>query len=138
MIVGSGELLEELKKFVYKEKISNYVIFTGAQNNIENYYSAVDCFVLNSSWEGFGIALVEAMSVGLPVITTEAGGACKEILQNNDFIIPIKNSEILFSKMKYMLEHNDQRLKSGVENKEKSKRFDVELISNQWFDIYKM
>jgi hypothetical protein len=40
--------------------------------------------------------------------------------------------------MKYMLEDYDQRLKIRIENKEKSKRFDVELISNHWFDIYKM
>ena len=138
MIVGSGELLEELKRLVYKEKISDYVIFTGSKNNIEDYYSAADCFVLSSSWEGFGIVLVEAMSVGVPVITTEAGGACKEILQNDDFIVPVKNSETLYSKMKYISEHQEQRSKLGIKNKEKSKRFDINIISDQWVKIYTM
>jgi glycosyltransferase involved in cell wall biosynthesis len=139
MIVGSGELLEELKSFVYKEKISDYVIFTGSKNNTEEYYSAADCFVLSSSLEGFGIVLVEAMSVGLPTITTEASGACKEILQNNDFIdfiVAVKNSEALSLKMKYMFEHQEQILKIGIENKEKSKRFDINIISDQWVKIY--
>jgi glycosyltransferase involved in cell wall biosynthesis len=137
MIVGSGELLEELKKLAYREKILDYVIFTGAQNNIEYYYSAADCFVLSSSWEGFGIVLVEAMSVGLPVITTESGGACGEISQNREFIVPIKNSEALSAKMKYILQDPQQRFKVGNENKEKSKKFDINIVSNQWLDIYK-
>jgi glycosyltransferase involved in cell wall biosynthesis len=98
IIVGSGELLNELKEFACEEKISEYVIFTAAQNNIEDYYSAADCFVLSSSWEGFGIVLVEAMSVGLPVITTEAGGACREILQNDSFIVPVKTAKYCFQK----------------------------------------
>jgi glycosyltransferase involved in cell wall biosynthesis len=128
--------LNELKEFACKEKISEYVIFTGSKNNTEDYYSVADCFVLSSSWEGFGIVLVEAMSVGLPVITTEAGGACKEILQSNYFIVPIKNSEALFAKMKYMLEYPDQRFKIGAENKEESKKFDINLISDLWIGIY--
>jgi len=90
--------LRELKEFACKEKISDYVIFGGSQNNIEDYYSAADCFVLSSSWEWFGIVLVEAMSVALPCITTEAGGACREILQNDDFIVPVKTAKHCFQK----------------------------------------
>jgi glycosyltransferase involved in cell wall biosynthesis len=137
MIVGAGELVNELKEYVCEEKIEAHVIFTGVRDNVEDYYSVADCFVLSSSWEGFGIVLVEAMSVGLPVITTEVSGACKEILQNNDFIVPIKNSGILFSKMKYMFEHQEQSIKTGVENIEKSKRFDINIISDQWIKIYR-
>jgi glycosyltransferase involved in cell wall biosynthesis len=137
LIVGSGELSSELKEFAYKEKIEDYVIFTGSKYNTQDYYCAADCFVLSSSWEGFGIVLVEAMSVGLPVITTEAGGCCREILQNDDFIVTVKNSEPLFSKMKYIFEHQEQKLKIGIENKEKSKRFDINIISNLWLGIYK-
>ncbi|MDR2399094.1 MAG: glycosyltransferase [Endomicrobium sp.] len=138
IIVGLGELVNELKEYACEKKIEDYVIFTGIRNNVEDYYSVADCFVLSSSFEGFGIVIVEAMAVGLPVITTEAGGACGEILQNKEFVVPIKNSEALFAKMKYILKNPQQKFKVGNENKEKSKRFDVELISNQWFDIYKM
>ncbi|MDR3195950.1 MAG: glycosyltransferase [Endomicrobium sp.] len=53
MIVGSGELLQELKEFACKEKIEDYVIFAGSQNNIKDYYSAADCFVLSSSLKTF-------------------------------------------------------------------------------------
>lgn len=68
-------------------KLINNVIFAGAHIHIEDYYSAADCFVLSSAWEGFGLVLAEAMAANLPVLTTDAGG-CAEVVDDYEYVVP--------------------------------------------------
>lgn len=100
-------------------------------------YNAADCFVLSSAWEGFGIVLAEAMACGLPVITTDAGG-CAEVVQNDFFVVPIRNSDLLTSKMSYICNlPKPERQRISDKNRILAHKFDLERIWNQWEQIYR-
>ena len=71
LVIGDGELLEVMKSRVIKEKIEEKVIFAGATDNVQDYYQMMDCFVLPSRFEGFGIVLLEAQAAGLRCYTTD-------------------------------------------------------------------
>lgn len=136
LIVGEGELYGELKDYINWKKLADNIILAGRHTNIEDFYNASDCFVLSSAWEGFGIVLAEAMACNLPVITTDAGG-CDEVVNNKDFVVPIRNSIALANKMEEIyLMTPEQRKQLGKLNREKSKRFDLQTICNQWETIY--
>ena len=70
-----------LKKIQFDLKIENSVKFIGYQENIDNFLSIIDIFILPSTSEGFSLSTVEAMSVGIPVIVTKSGGP-QEIVKN--------------------------------------------------------
>jgi len=136
MIVGEGELLADLKRFVINKNIENKVIFAGAHLNIEDYYCAADCFVLSSAWEGFSVALIEAMACSLPVIATDVGG-CKEAVDNDEYIVPADNSIQLAAKMRQIQAMQlTERQALGAENQKKAKRFDITGIVAEWINIY--
>ncbi|MDR1244888.1 MAG: glycosyltransferase [Endomicrobium sp.] len=136
MIVGDGELRSDLEDLIKAKNISDKVIFAGKQDNTEKYYSAADCFVLSSAWEGFGIVVVEAMACKLPVVATDAGGV-REVLDDDSFIIPIKYSQRLKNKMLYVMELNKkQRAQLGKKNIKTVQRYDINIISNNWLKIY--
>lgn len=99
LIVGDGELKKELEEKVKELKLINNVIFAGAHIHIEDYYSAADCFVLSSAWEGFGLVLAEAMAANLPVLTTDAGG-CAEVVDDYEYVVPTHDPFLLADKMK--------------------------------------
>ena len=65
LIAGDGELLQSLKAYCSLLNIHTNVIFLGKVNNVSDIYSASDIFVFPSLSEGYGIALVEALSSGL-------------------------------------------------------------------------
>lgn len=71
LIVGDGNLTEVLQKRAAECGVSDKVIFVGAADNVSDYYQMMDCFVLPSRYEGFGIVLLEAQAAGLRCYTTD-------------------------------------------------------------------
>lgn len=81
-IVGNGEFLEE-KKLVKDLGLAERVYFTGGKTNPFPYLKYVDVYVMSSIHEGFPNALVEAMALGLPVISTNCETGPSEILADD-------------------------------------------------------
>lgn len=136
IIVGDGPLASELHSIIDKLCIRDQIFFVGFQSNVYDYYSAADCFVLSSAWEGFGIVLAEAMGSGLPVVTTDAGG-CAEVIDEPYFTISLNDSFAMSRKMKEIYDMSlIQRVELGKRNMEKAKRFDINIICNKWLEIY--
>lgn len=71
MIVGGGELENELKKYATDLGIIKHVIFTGMVNNVNEYYSAMDVFVMSSLFEGLPFTAVEAQVNGLKCVMSD-------------------------------------------------------------------
>ena len=82
--------LELFKKRVRKYRLEDTILFLGYKDDIRKYYETADAFVLPSYFEGWSIAVLEALSFGLPLILTDSGGA-REVIQNQDVGIMIPN-----------------------------------------------
>jgi glycosyltransferase involved in cell wall biosynthesis len=73
-IAGEGELEKELKNLANRLKISEQVTFLGQVRDMPCFLNALDGFVFPSINEGLGLALIEAMSAGIPVVASDTGG----------------------------------------------------------------
>lgn len=83
-IYGVGSLEVELKKYVEKLGLNNIVSFEGFHDDVCKRYSQYDAFILTSLWEGFGNVYVEALSGGIPIITTDSKGGARYIINDSD------------------------------------------------------
>ena len=81
-IAGDGAMREELAKLARKFEIANDTLFLGMIGDSRRLLDALDVFVFPSLKEGLGVALLEAMACGLPVIATRAGGVV-DIVEDN-------------------------------------------------------
>ena len=81
-IFGVGELKEELLAFAIKNYIDSKVHFCGLTDNIQKEMIDASIFLLSSKYEGQSNALMEAMSLGLPCISTPVAGS-NELIKNN-------------------------------------------------------
>jgi len=79
LIVGDGPLRNELEARVTRDDLKGSVHFTGYEKNVLTAMAAMDLFLLTSHSEGLPNVLVEAQALGVPVVTTDVGGA-KETL----------------------------------------------------------
>ena len=71
LIGGDGGMLDVSKKLVKDLTLEDKVIFTGIQDNVDEYMQGMDIFVFPSRWEGLGIVLIEAQAAGLPCFTSD-------------------------------------------------------------------
>jgi len=85
MLLGQGELEQELRRLAEQLGISRRVIFAGFQSDPTAYYRSADVFVLSSDYEGFGNVIVEALANGLPVVSTDCPSGPSEILDGGTF-----------------------------------------------------
>lgn len=101
-IVGDGPLRTKLEEQAKALGIAADVSFFGWQNqeNLRNFYSSADIFVLSSAYEGMPLVLLEAMAAGLPVVASKVSGT-EEVIRHgeNGFLVPTCNSRILSEKI---------------------------------------
>ena len=90
--IGAGDMEEELKKQVKEYQLEDYVHFLGYQKNSYQYLSKMQVLLSMSKQEGFPGVYVEALSLGVPLVSTEVGGA-EELSQEERFGKIIKSNQ---------------------------------------------
>lgn len=128
-IVGEGVEEKLYQSLIEKYYLKERVIIHPFTNQIQDYYSNAQVYVLSSRWEGFGLVLVEAMAHGLPVVSSDLPTS-KEIM--GDFALYFKNGDI--KELAQRLE-DATRLDWQTKSKEAleiAKRFDIHKIIGQW------
>lgn len=119
VIAGDGSEAVYLKKKVREMHLEDKVDFVGWVDDIFYYYNLADAYLLSSNHEGWGMVMIEAMSVGLPVVTTDVGCA-GEVIKNNEngIVVPVMNKDALVSAMTKISAEPDlrEKLSKGATN----------------------
>lgn len=120
MIVGDGPEKERLKRTAEKLSIKNKVIFTGHVEDTAPYYQTMDVFALSSVTEQMPLTLLEAMSSGLPVISTDVGDIKQMVCdENKSFIFSISDEQKYERGLVNLFEKESLRRILGKQNREK-------------------
>lgn len=106
------------------------VQYVGPSKNVLQYLRQSDVFVLPSYREGTPKSALEAMAVGLPIITTDVPG-CRETVVNggNGFLVPARDVEGLYAAMMMLIESPDLRTRMGLESRR---------MAHEYFDVNKV
>lgn len=113
--------------------------FMGRHDDVRPFYQQADCLVFPSYREGFPNVVLEAGAMGLPAIVTDINGS-REIIRHgkNGLIVPPRDREQLFSAMRFMLEHTDERMHMARAARELvASRFDQRFVRKCQIDYYK-
>lgn len=138
LMVGDGPEREPAEKLAEELGISNKVVFFGNSNEINEILCLTDLFLLPSQTESFGLAALEAMAAGVPVISSNAGGL-PEVNRDgiSGFLGNVGDVNYMAEKAIYILE-DEQRLetfkRSALEN---AREFDIQKIMPMYENIYR-
>ena len=84
-LIGKGTEYQNLQNFVNQNKLNNQIKILNFRSNIYPYYKRADVFILSSLYEGLPNTLIEALTFGLPIISTNCKTGPKEILNDEKY-----------------------------------------------------
>lgn len=138
IIVGDGEMREEIESLVDKLGLRDHVTITGYLKDPTEYLNSFDLYLLTSFSEGTSMTLLEAMSIGLACIVTDVGGN-PEIIKHgeNGLVIPNDNAADLANAISRLYEDdkylNELASKSRVRFNE---LFSQEIMAQNYATLY--
>nr|WP_298659070.1 glycosyltransferase [uncultured Flavobacterium sp.] len=133
-IVGDGKLRLEYEEYVKKINLLDNIIFTGMVNDISYYYDRAKIFVLTSNSEGFPNVLLEAMSKGIPCISTNCNYGPSELIidSENGYLVEIDNINQLKEKLNKLMYNTILQQQFSQKGINTSKHYSIEFIVSKW------
>lgn len=138
VLLGDGELMDEIRKKVNDKKLDDRVVFVGNVANANEWYNAFDVFVLPSIWEGLPVVGVEAQANDLPCIFSDCITREIELLEKTKFIsldtdVTVWADEII-DKFKYTNRKNNMSL---ITDKNYNIEIESKKLQERYLQLYK-
>jgi glycosyltransferase involved in cell wall biosynthesis len=137
-IYGDGVRRWRLKRRIIRQGVYNNVFLMGATQRLGEMMSRASVFALSSRYEGFGMVIVEAMSKGLPVVSTDCPRGPAEIIDAGEDGILVPNEDVdgLTRALLELIEDEAKRTRYGAAASEKAHMFDISVIGAQWESLF--
>jgi len=135
-IVGTGPLEGRLRQLADTLGIAARVQFLGRRLDVSRLLKTADIYVQPSRWEGFGIAALEAMASGLPVVVSNVPGLA-EVVADAGLRFPPGDHEQLVTCLKMLLENVELRQRLSRAARERAKQFSVAKTRDCYEGLYR-
>lgn len=120
--------------------VSDRIIFTGKQADVERYYQTSKIFAFTSVSEGFPNVIGEAMSAGLPIVAFDCIAGPSDLITDgeNGFLIPMNHQELFAQKLQFLIDNPEQMVNFGNNSKRNIIPFELNYICAQFenFIVY--
>ncbi len=139
IITGDGSAKKHLQRLSKKLGLEDNIMFIGyldREKELSDCYCGSDIFIFSSRTETQGLVLLEAMALGVPVISTAIMGT-RDILQDNPGAIIADEDEVKFAcKVKRLLSNDMQRKELGQQARLAAQQWSAEIMSGRMWQLY--
>lgn len=137
-IIGDGNLRAKLIRLASECGVEESVQLPGKSYDVASEMAKASIYAMTSKYEGFPLVLLEAQSMGLPIISFDTPYGPSEIVRHNvdGFIIDYNNHQQYQEKLLSLISDHDLRLKMSQKAVMHSKDFNIKKIVSQWMANY--
>lgn len=137
-IFGQGPDKVSLLKQIAESELGDSVSIKEPTRDIIKEYSTSSILAMTSTYEGWGLVLTEAMSVGVPCVAYACKCGPRDIIENgkNGYIIEEGDKEKFAQRLVELMKNVELRQKLGRNAKESSKKYNVDNIMEQWLALF--
>ena len=137
IIYGEGELRSDLENLVSKLHMENRIFLPGSIKNVADTIKSARLFVLSSDYEGMPNALMEALVLGIPCISTDCPcGGSRTLISDgvNGFLVPIGDKEVLAEKMMQIANNDTIAQQFATKSISIRNKLNSDHIFNEWLN----
>ena len=136
-LIGDGEAMGSVQNLTRSLGIQDKVEFLGQQESVACILPRTDLFLLNSTHESFGLAVLEAMACGVPAVTTRVGGLPEVVEEGvTGHLCEPGEVDCMAERSLHILKEENHSRYSLASMERSKKLFNVDLIANQYLDLY--
>lgn len=136
--VGDGKLRAELDLLLQEKQLTKSFLLLGYKPNVYDYLKRFNIFVLASKLEGLGTSVLDALSCGKAIVTTDAGGIPEMIKDRlNGLLVAKQNPQQLAQALMNLIEDGELRKRLAKNAQESAQRFDIKHLIDQHIKLYK-
>ena len=137
-IFGQGPDRDRLLKLIAEKGLGDSVSIQEPTRDIIKEYAASSILAMTSTYEGWGLVLTEAMSVGVPCVAYACKCGPRDIIENdkNGYVIEEGDKETFAKRLVELMENGELRQELGRNAKESSKKYNVDNIMGQWLALF--
>jgi N-acetyl-alpha-D-glucosaminyl L-malate synthase BshA len=138
LMVGDGPDKVRAMRYCRAHEMEDSVLFLGKSNEIDEILCFSDLFLLPSEQESFGLAALEAMAHGVPVVCTQVGGL-PEVVENgvSGYLSPVGDISGMAQHVIHILEDKDRHRRFKHQALKTSKKFEIDKVIGQYESLYK-
>jgi glycosyltransferase involved in cell wall biosynthesis len=131
MILGEGPDRSRIESAVVEQRLTADVALPGFEHNPYRFMNRSAVFALSSAWEGFGVVLVEALALGLPVVSTNCTYGPAEILCNGKYgaLVPVGDHEAMAESLLSALDNPVRKCASHIE------QFTIRKVASEYLSL---
>lgn len=136
-IIGDGPEKEALQRMIETYHLSDTVHLVGCKTRdyVANMLQEADVYILSSHLETFGVAAIEALACGVPIIATDCGGSRSYMKDFNGILIPVDDVKAMSEAIIYMISHYAEYDRARIAEDCKQ-RFSSEVIIKQLESVF--
>jgi len=134
-IIGEGYMRQPLQELINELSLQQYVFLAGRNEQPFTQVQNPDLFLMGSYYEGFPNAMLEAISLGIPVVAFNAPGGIAELMINNENGILVESSDER-SFVDAIQKALDSKFDKTKIRDEALKRFNIDKIMKQWYELF--
>ena len=135
VIFGNGAEKDNIQAKIKQLGLEESVFLKGRNNHWHDEAIQFSIFVLSSNYEGMSNSLLEALAMGIPVISTDhpVGGA-REVIRNqeNGFLIKVNDTDELYTRLIELIENENLQKKFSNESKKVIQEMNIKVIAKKW------
>ena len=137
-ILGEGEERSRLEETIACLSLQNRVFLRGNQPNVSEWMTGASVFAMTSSYEGFALAMVEAMGCGLPVVSYTFPTGPKDIITDGEdgFLVPQGDEGALADRLRLLMGDEMLRKQMGTAAFSKARHYSIENILLLWCRLF--
>jgi len=136
-VLGDGLEKENLKNLINEKGIGDSFILDGAVKDVREKLYRSDVLCLTSEYEGFGIVLIEAMNMGVPVMAMEYVGVHDIIEDGVDgYVVKFGDVKEYADKLALLMSSSDERKRLAKNAYKSVRKFDREVVMEKWCELF--
>lgn len=135
LVFGSGNQEQELIALINSLNLQDKIKLMGYHKDVHDYLKKCSFFVMTSNYEGMPNALMEAMAIGVPCISTDCpSGGPSKLIKNyeNGILINTNDENDLITSMRYLANNNEKAIYFGENAKKIKNEYSIDKITYEW------